>query len=93
MPSKQAISLLLLIAFLLNNVKVEALSQEERLSPYFCDYKEPLGIFETSITGLADLYEYLVPSSDDGSDSELNLRKSEVSISSCLSLFNFKFLL
>ena len=86
MPSKQAISLLLFIAFLLNNIEVEALSQEERLSPYFCDYREPLGIFETSITGLADLYEYLVPSDDDDGESELNLRKSEVSISSCLCL-------
>ena len=61
--------------------QIEALSQEARLSPFFCDYREPMSIFDTSITGLADLYEYLLPDESSADDqTELNLRKSEVSL-------------
>ena len=47
-----------------------------------------MSIFDTSITGLADLYEYLLPesSSSDDETTELDLRKSEVSVYLSLSL-------
>lgn len=44
---------------------VRSLSQEVRLQPQFCDYKEPLPFFSSSITNLSDVYEYLVPKPDE----------------------------
>ena len=64
-------------ALLLTFNRVQGLSQEIRLAPQFCQGKDPPAMFDTSITSLADLYEYLVPQGD--TDETLDTTTSQVS--------------
>lgn len=56
---------------------VHALSQETQLTTIFCTDDSSPPIFDTSITSLTTLYEYLVPV--DSTPTELDVTRSQVS--------------
>ena len=54
---------------------VTGLGQESRLTAQFCSTSSPPEFFQTSITTLTSLYDYVVPKDSDSQDGDVEQHK------------------